>query len=140
MGLTMKRALIITLGVFVFCSLASPVQAAKKRIRAPKVAGVSYTSARLSRGTNSTIVTFLNLAKVSREEYALSYLANGIQQGAVGSFIPSGQTTETRDLYFGTCSHGVCTPHYGIKNATLTITTTLKSGASYIKRYRYRGL
>jgi len=136
----MKRCLYIVILFFAFFALLTPVFAAKKRIRAPKIAGVSYSSAKLSRNTNSTIVTFLNLGKVKKEDYSLSYTANGIQQGVVGSFIPSGQATESRDLYFGTCSKGVCTPHYGIKNASLTVTTTLKSGASYIKRYKYKGL
>jgi hypothetical protein len=136
----MKRIVYFFLLSLVFLSLISPVYAAKKRIRAPKIAGVSYSAAKLSRNTNSVIVTFLNLGRAKREEYSLSYMANGIQQGVVGSFVPTGQATESRDLYFGTCSKGVCTPHYGITNASLTVTTTLKNGSSYIKRYRFKGL
>jgi len=118
--------------------LPSPVGAAKKRIRAPRVAGVSYSGARLSRGTNSVVVTFLHLDKTKRVDYILNYTANGIGQGVVGSLTPTGQISDLRDLYFGTCSKGVCTPHYNIQGATLTITTTLTSGATYIKRYRLR--
>jgi hypothetical protein len=78
------------------------------------------------------------LGSVSKITYTLSYTANGIEQGAVGSLIPSGSATDTRDLYFGTCSHGVCTPHRGIQNATLLVETSLKSGRRNIKRYRIK--
>lgn len=125
----------IILAFMFFFSLADPAFAAKKRVRAPVVAGFSYSSARLSRGTNSIVVTFKNLAKVKRVEYALSYTANGIAQGVMGSFVPGGESSNSRDLYFGTCSKGVCTPHYGITNATLTVTTTLTTGPTNTKRY-----
>lgn len=126
--------LILLIPLFLLPPLA-PLHALKKRIRAPKIPGVSYSSVRLSRPTNSVVATLLNMKSTKRVDYILSYTANGISQGAMGSIIPSGQTTDSRDLYFGTCSKGVCTPHYNIRNATLTITTTLTSGASYIKRY-----
>jgi hypothetical protein len=62
------------------------------------------------------------------------YTANGIDKGDVGSLTPTG-TTESRDFYFGTCSHGVCTPHYNIRDASLLIETTLKNGRINTKRY-----
>lgn len=110
----------------------SPSYALKKRIRAPKA---TYATARLSRGTNSVVVSFNAKSNIQKFSYVLSYTANGIPQGVVGTFIPSGAGSESRDLYFGTCSHGVCTPHYGITGASLTITTTLTGGATYIKRF-----
>ena len=76
---------------------------------------------------------------VARFDYVLSYTANGVEQGVVGSFLPGSGST-SRDLYFGTCSHGVCTPHWGIEGASLTITTTTNGGATYIKRYRFRSV
>lgn len=129
----------ITFLILIICIFTSvpEVFAAKKRVRANVVrtAGVSYSSAKLSRSTNSIVVIFKNLSKVKRVEYSLSYSANGISQGAIGSFVPGGLAAETRDLYFGTCSKGVCTPHYGITNATLLVTTMLTSGATNTKRY-----
>ncbi len=116
-----------------FLSLAafSPAYALKKRIRAARAV---YSSAKLSRGTHSVVATFYAIPGVSKFNYVLSYSANGIPQGVVGSFVTSG-TNDSRDLYFGTCSKGVCTPHYGISGATLTITATTTGGATYIKRY-----
>lgn len=115
------------------------IYAAKKRSASPGSSRTTYVSgsysrAMLSRGTNSVVVTFSNLSNVKKISYTLSYSANGIPQGAVGSVVPA-RSTEGRDLYFGTCSKGVCTPHYNIKNAKLLITTTLKSGAVNVKRY-----
>jgi hypothetical protein len=112
------------------------VYAAKKRVfgSATTYVSGSYSSAKLSRGTNSVFVTFPNLTNVKKITYTLSYSANGIPQGAMGSVIPTG-TSDGRDLYFGTCSKGVCTPHYNIKNAFLLVNTTLKSGGINVKKY-----
>ncbi|MCX6791624.1 MAG: hypothetical protein NT149_01130 [Candidatus Gottesmanbacteria bacterium] len=124
-------ALVSIILLFLIFTNPEPVFALKKRVRAARAV---YSSARLSRGTHSVIPTFYKLAGVAKFDYILSYTANGIPQGVVGSFVPSGGN-DSRDLYFGTCSKGVCTPHYGITSATLTITTTMTSGATYIKRY-----
>jgi hypothetical protein len=122
---------------------APHVEAAKPRVRTTgtKSAGAvttsGYSKAKLSRSTNSVMVTFVNLSNVNRVTYTLSYTANGIEQGAMGSLVPSG-STDSRDLYFGTCSHGVCTPHRGIQKATLIIESQLKSGKVNVKRYRIK--
>lgn len=122
--------------LFLAFAKPQPVRALKKRVRA---APAVYSSAKLSRGTHSVVATFYALAGVAKFEYALSYSANGIPQGVVGSFAASGQN-DSRDLYFGTCSKGVCTPHYGITGASLTVTATLKGGATYIKRYALKNI
>lgn len=126
-------------------SLFSHVYAAKPRIRKPvaKIAAASttsagYSKAKLSRATNSVVITFINLSSVEKITYTLSYSANGVEQGAMGSLVPNGTTTDSRDLYFGTCSHGVCTPHRNITGATLTIETKRKSGTTNVKRYKIK--
>lgn len=113
------------------------VFAARPRVKKQAVAtstAVTYSKAKLSRSTNSLIVTFVNLTNVSKISYTLMYTANGIDKGDVGSLTPTG-TTESRDFYFGTCSHGVCTPHYNIRDASLLIETTMKNGRVHTKRY-----
>jgi hypothetical protein len=133
------RTFFLSFVVLILAALCLPsdAAAAKKRIFGgkPTATVASYSSAKLSRSTNSVVVTFKNLGRVKRIDYTLSYAANGISQGVVGSFVPNGGSSETRDLYFGTCSKGVCTPHYGITNAVLTVTTTLSNGATNTKRY-----
>ena len=124
-----------------FVLLPQTALAAKPRVRAVSAkasAPAAYSSARLSPTTRSVVLTLLNLDRVSKVAYTLSYTANGIQQGVVGSITPSGQKTDSRDFYFGTCSKGVCTPHYNIKNAVLLITTSLTSGGTNTKRYRLK--
>jgi hypothetical protein len=122
---------------FAFCS--SPAYAAKIRVKkSGGGGGMSFSSARLSRPTNSIVVTFQNLTYAKRVRYELNYTASGIPQGAMGTIATTGLVSDSRDLYFGTCSHGVCTPHYNISNATLTISTDLTAGGTNIKRYRIK--
>lgn len=132
--------LFISLILFVH---APSVLAAKPRTKAAATKSTGavasgYSKAKLSRNTNSVVLTFLNLGSVSKATYTLSYTANGIEQGAMGSITPSGASTDVRDVYFGTCSHGVCTPHRGIQNAVLSVETKLKSGKTHVKRYRIK--
>lgn len=138
------RFLSISIIVLMFFLLSVPAQAAKSRViksvpaaPAKVVAGVSYSSAKLSSSARSVTVTFANLDKVAKISYMLRYEGSGQTQGVGGAITPSG-ITDSRDLYFGTCSKGVCTPHYSIKNASLTVTATLKSGGTRTKRYTLR--
>lgn len=143
--MTLKRALfLIAVSVTMSSTLPHHVFAAKLRVQknVPAVkrgvtAGVSFSSAKLSPASRSVVVSFMNLDKVSKISYLLNYVGSGNSQGVGGAIIPSG-TTDRRDFYFGTCSKGVCTPHYNIKNASLTVTATLKSGGIRTKRYILR--
>lgn len=129
---------------FVIAIIVSPsgVLAAKKRVRvqktaAPAAAGVSYSSVSLSRGTNSVIFSLKNLSGVRRVTYELSYTANGIPKGAMGTIAVSGQQTDSRDLYIGTCSKGVCTPDTGVRNVKL-FTGVETAAGTRTKRYLIR--
>lgn len=140
----MKLFVILFLSLLALSNV-SPVEAAKPRTPVKPAAksavsygAIGYSKAKLSRNTNSVIVTFMNLGNVSKITYTLSYTANGIEQGAMGSLTPNGNATDSRDVYFGTCSHGVCTPHRGIQNAALLVETRLKNGKTNTKRYVIR--
>lgn len=138
----MIRLIIVGLTLFLLFSLGNDAFAAKKRVfkgaAKGKAIANSFSTAHLSRTTNSVVVTFLNLRKVRKVTYTLSYTAGSIPQGAVGSLVPSGTASDTRDLYFGTCSAGVCTPHRNITGAILTVSTQLSSGGTNTKRYRIK--
>lgn len=129
--------------MFLSMGFIPQIEAAKPRIAAPpkagtaKVSGVGFMSVRLSRPTNSVIVNLQNLTQVSKVEYTLEYKSLGIDQGVMGSIVPTGNT-DSRSLYFGTCSKGVCTPHRAITGAVLTIRVFKKAGGSVAKRYRIR--
>ena len=126
-----KFGFCILLVGFLSASVLQPVYELKKRVRA---AAAVYSTAKLSRSSHSVVVMFYPIRGVVKFDYVLNYSANGIPQGVVGSFTPSG-SAGSRSLYFGTCSKGVCTPHYGITEASLTVTATTGGGATYIKRY-----
>ncbi|MFZ2025498.1 MAG: hypothetical protein WAV51_04395 [Microgenomates group bacterium] len=136
----MKTFLTLCICIGLFCSTVTPVFAAKTRVKKTTTStkSFSYSTAKLSRSTNSVIVTFQNLGSVKKIGYELNYTAGGVSQGAMGTVQTAGLVSDSRDLYFGTCSHGVCTPHRTIQNATLTITTYLTSGATNVKRYRIK--
>lgn len=135
------RKLLFILVLLAF-SLVRPAEAAKLRVRVGSALspsrGISFSTARLSRATRSVIVTVLNLDKAQKITYELRYTANGIPQGAIGTILPGGKTTDTRDLYFGTCSRGVCTPHTNITGASLVVRTTTTGGGVNTKRYRVK--
>ena len=137
----MSRLLLFSLGAILLFTLPCAAYAAKPRVvkkGASVVSATGYTSARLSRATNSGVVSFFNLNRVKKVTYELSYSARGIPQGVIGAIVPSGKASDSRDLYFGTCSKGVCTPHYSITGAVLTVTTQLTSGGTSTKRYRIK--
>jgi hypothetical protein len=135
----MKNSIIIFFLITLTSLLLTPsIYAAKVRIRKPRAAktGISYSSATVSPNTHSIVLSLLNLTNVQSVSYELSYSSWDVPQGAMGSILISGQTTDSRDLYFGTCSHGVCTPHYGLSSkASLMVCTSLKNGTEWCKRY-----
>ncbi|MEK7577186.1 MAG: hypothetical protein AAB492_01030 [Patescibacteria group bacterium] len=137
----MNRLVIFVLASLIL-SIVPPVSAAKIRVRPTTgkavVSTTGYSKAKLSRNTNSVVVTFQNLSSVKSISYVLSYKAGNTEQGAMGNITPSASATEARDLYFGTCSHGVCTEHRNITGATLTIQTSLKNGKVHTKIYRIK--
>jgi hypothetical protein len=78
----------------------------------------------------------MNLGNVKSVTYELNYVSWDVAQGAMGSIAVSGQTSDSRDLYFGTCSHGVCTPHYGLDpKASLLVCSTMKNDTEWCKQY-----
>lgn len=134
----MKLKIIYCAALLLLLLPTSHIAAAKVRVRKAKVGTVSYSTAKLSRPTNSVIVTFQNLGSVKRISYELTYLAGGTSQGAMGTVQTTGLVSDTRDLYFGTCSKGVCTPHTSVTNATLKVTSSLTNGATNVKLYRIK--
>jgi hypothetical protein len=136
----MYRRIIVSIGLIVIAAtfiLTPRVWAAKKRVKFVPAKGVSYMSAKLSRPTNSVVLNLMNLNQISKVSYELSYIATGIPQGVMGTITPSGDT-DSRDLYFGTCSKGVCTPHENIVNAQLLVHVFLKTGSTYTKLYKIK--
>lgn len=116
--------------------LGSAPAAGTKTTAVRRTAGVTV-SAKLTSDRRNITVNFSNLGIANSVSYMLTYNANNIPQGAGGSISPS-ETATSRTLYFGTCSHGVCTAHHNITNMKLVITSNLKSGKKVIKTFRVK--
>lgn len=83
-------------------------------------------------------INFSNLNLATSTSYELTYTANGIDQGVYGSAGGNEGNSAARSLYFGTCSHAVCTPHTNIQSMALRIEFKLKTGKTLIKKYKIR--
>ena len=83
------------------------------------------------------IVDFSSLSIASSVSYNLSYATRGTSQGAGGNISPSEDST-SRELIFGTCSHGVCRYDSGITNAKFVVTTVLKNGRKVVKPFKLK--
>lgn len=92
-------------------------------------------SARLSPNRTSLDVFFNNLNNANSVSYTLSYQADGVEQGVIGTLDSSSGNSTTRNLLFGTCSKGVCRYHQNITNMKLEISSELKNGKTSLRRF-----
>jgi len=143
----MKLMLSIAACLFIFLLTAPGVDAkmlpqasggAKKTTNITKATGSGITvSPRLRADRLALIINFASLQNATSISYTLSYSHDGQNEGAGGTISGAGNSA-SRDLLFGTCSHGVCTYHRNIKNAKLEVTYTIPSGKKYLKRYKIK--
>lgn len=148
--MSFKKALFFPIGFLLFLVLVGPVFAKKVLPRAKsggttKSSGSATTAGRVGmsvrfRGDRrAIIVNFSNLTSARSVSYTLSYSTRGTTQGAGGSIDPSTTgASASRELIFGTCSHGVCRYDTGITNAKLVVTYTLANGKRYSKSFRLK--
>lgn len=145
----MIRILASSLCLFLFFLLFPEDTQAKMRLpqAAPVKSGTSSAPVRTTRGVTlkvrfrgdrlAIIADFTNLEIASSVSYNLSYTTRGTTQGAGGEISPSEGAT-TREIIFGTCSHGVCRYDSGITNARFLVTTILKNGVKIVKPFRLK--
>lgn len=131
----------ISLLSLIFLGLTPNQILAKKRIGSgTKSAGVSggiTVSPKLRKDRKALEVSFSSINNAFSSNYELTYLADGIEQGVYGTVSPKpGETFTSRELLFGTCSHGVCRYHQNLKNMRFTVTTNLRNGKKTIRKYR----
>lgn len=86
----------------------------------------------------AVIINFTNLQNATNVSYFLSYKTSIQEEGAMGALNLKSGSTQTQELLFGTCSKNVCTYHWGINDAKLDISYTLKSGKKYLKKYKIK--
>ena len=137
-------SLLFILAVILSFQKPTSVQAAKVRVFKSGSSGSSVSSGtgvpavylKLRRDRLALSLSFANLKATKSTTYELTYVGNGIDQGVFGSIKPteSGQ----RSLYFGTCSHAVCSPHKNIQNMKLSVKFLLTNGKTISKRYKIK--
>ncbi|MCL4374239.1 hypothetical protein M1523_00085 [Patescibacteria group bacterium] len=138
------KATIILIGIFLSVSLPADAkllprfQAARSSGAGAAVSSGVITSPRLRADHGALIVYFANLQNAASVSYTLMYQSNGVDQGVGGTLDSSAGSSVTRELYFGTCSSGVCRAHSGLANMKLEITIDLTNGHKILRRYRIR--
>lgn len=83
-------------------------------------------------------ISFSNLNSAESVTYVLTYNTNGKGEGVQGGVGMQEGNSVSRQLLFGTCSHGVCTYHRNITNARFEVRAKLKNGKTLLRRYRIK--
>jgi hypothetical protein len=137
----MRNCITLLLLSLLLLTTAAPVHALKKRVyRSTNTATITSpgVSVKLSANHQNLLINFSGLNLAQSVSYELTYLANNIEQGVYGSVDPKKSNSDSRNLYFGTCSKNACTLHKNIANTSLTITLKLKNNKSQIRRYKIK--
>lgn len=144
----MRKQISFFLALILFSTIPNQILAAKTRTSRGggtgstsgyvSTSGRVTTSVRFRSDRRAIVINFAGLSNANSVNYSLTYDSNGLAQGAVGTMMNIAGSSDSRELLFGTCSHGVCRYHTGITNARLVITSKLKSGITTRKSYKLK--
>ena len=142
---SMKKYIITSIITLLYLVVPGQVYAAKTRTWTNSTATTKTVTAtkpsyvvKFRADRRAINITMYNIKLASSIAYELTYVGNGIEQGAAGSVLPSEGTSASRLLLFGTCSHAVCSYHKNIQSAKLVISSKMPNGKTYIKRYQIK--
>lgn len=147
-----RKSTILVVFVFLFVFSATKIHAAKRLLPRLAQAANQTTNSNPTKTTNSSkgistnvkfradrkaiVIEFASLKSATEVSYMFTYDTNGITQGAAGQVSTDKDTTDPRELIFGSCStNNVCRYDTNITNARLVITSTLLNGTKIIKPY-----
>ncbi len=126
-----------------FLMMPDKIEAAKPRNWAGTRVAVTATSggtpwvrAKLTKWKQYVFLSLGGLGNVESVDYELTYSGNGMEQGVWGTI--KGGANVSRELFMGTCSHGVCVAHKNISGIKLGLTYKMKDGKTTVKRYKVR--
>jgi hypothetical protein len=96
----------------------------------PADASIQVSLTKSTTAANTVVVSVKGLAgKMVSVAYELTYISQSISQGVTGKSIDlAGKDSFQRDIYLGTCSKNVCTPHLGVSKVNLVLVFTDTSG------------
>lgn len=121
------------------CSFALLFLSSFVGIKAAPKSKPPTASGTIARNKPSVTASFSNLSNVKTVKYRLVYDTSNGKQGAGGTIkVGAKNKNLSRNVLLGTCSKKVCTYHKNVKNITLTVDFTLKSGGavSYVKKVK----
>ena len=144
----MKRkmvGLIIVFIMFIFANISVEAKVLP-RFNTGKAASTSSRvvalgvgiSPRLRADRKALNVYFSGLSRANTVSYTLIYTTNGKDEGVGGSIDSASGDAATRELFFGTCSSGVCRNHTNITNMRLEVISELTNGRKTLKRFRIK--
>jgi hypothetical protein len=96
----------------------------------PVDASISINLIKSTTTANTVVISAKGMnSKMKSVSYELTYESQGVMQGATGTSVDvSGKDTFERDIYLGTCSKNVCTPHLGVTKVSLVLVFTDTAG------------
>ena len=128
--------LLVATGVVVY-KAAFPVKPATQVtediipvILPPVDSSVSVNLTKSATAANTVVISVKGMnSKMVSVSYELTYESQSISQGVTGKSIDvTAKDSFERDLYLGTCSKNVCTPHLGVSKVNLVLVFTDTSG------------
>jgi hypothetical protein len=129
--------LLVVTGVVVYKAVfsGSPVSAPATAditpaVVAPVDSSISVDLTKSTTAANTVIISVKGMGgKMVSVAYELMYESKGVTQGVTGKSVDvAGKDTFERDLYLGTCSRNVCTPHLGVSSVNLVLVFTDTAG------------
>ena len=109
--------IVLTLFLFVQTAEAKMLPQAGKsggKIVSAKPGTTIGVSPKLRADRRAININFSNLQNAKIVSYQLIYSHDGQQEGAMGGLNLHGQSSETAEMLFATCSNGVCRYHSNI--------------------------
>lgn len=96
----------------------------------PVDASISVDLTKSETAANTVVVSVKGMGgKMVSVAYELMYESKEVTQGVTGKSVDvSGKDTFSRNLYLGTCSRNVCTPHLGVSSVNLVLVFTDSAG------------
>ena len=88
---------------------------------------------KFKKNKNLVELDFKNLDHVKSFTFTLIYTYDGITEAVVDSVIPGALKKIEKDVFLGTCSQGVCTPHFNPKNIKLQVDGLYVNNQSFSK-------
>lgn len=129
----MKKLVMILAITLIFLTAGPALTQAANAKRVEQIQTISVHLELIRKST--LLLRFNKLNDVTRIDYVLTYTANGVPQGVVGSVIPPHRRNNaTRQIFLGTCSQNSCIKH-DAKNINLEVTTKYKNGQTITTTY-----